>query len=290
MADQILVTGAAGKTGQAIIRSLARKGQYVRALVRRQEQEAVVTSLGAHQVVIGDMRSPKALEEATVDVAKMYHIPPNVCRDELAIGRNLITAALKARVEQFVYHSVLHPQTQTMPHHWQKLLVEEKILESGLPFTILQPAAYMQNLLAQIGQGGRETTYQVPYSVHTRFSLVDLEDVAAVAAKVLTEEGHVGATYELAGPQALTQAEVAGILGDNLERELEIEQVPVKVWAHAARARGLGDYQLDALVKMFRYYDRHGLWGSARVLEWLLERKPTTLAEFLSRELARLDN
>jgi uncharacterized protein YbjT (DUF2867 family) len=65
-----------------------------------------------------------------------------------------------------------------MDHHWQKLHVEEMIFESGLPFTIMQPAPYMQNLLA--GQKGiiEDRIVRVPYSVHSKFSFVDLEDIA----------------------------------------------------------------------------------------------------------------
>ncbi len=66
------------------------------------------------------------------------------------IGKLVIDEARKAGVKHFVYHSVLHPQTEKMNHHWQKMHVEEMIFESGLPFTILQPAPYMQNLLVRL--------------------------------------------------------------------------------------------------------------------------------------------
>ena len=68
-------------------------------------------------------------------------------------------------MEHFVYHSVLHPQTEKMNHHWQKMRVEEMIFESGLPFTILQPAPYMQNLLAGWKSIVEDGVLRVPYSV-----------------------------------------------------------------------------------------------------------------------------
>ena len=82
-----------------------------------------------------------------------------------------------------------------MPHHWKKLRVEEMLFESRLPYTILQPATYMQNLLAYWCKIHEEGIFQLPYSVETRLSMVDLNDVAQAAAIVLTEPGHVGATY-----------------------------------------------------------------------------------------------
>jgi uncharacterized protein YbjT (DUF2867 family) len=280
----ILVTGAAGKTGQAVIRALTAKGEAVRALVHRHEQIPSVEALGAQQVVVGDMRLQATVDQAAWEVQAVYHICPNVSPDEVAIGRVAITAARSAGVvERFVYHSVLHPQVEAMPHHWQKLGVEEQLFESGLPYTILQPAAYMQNVLAHWDQIMEQGVYPVPYAVETRLSMVDLEDVAEAAAVVLTEPGHTGAVYELAGVEVLSQTEVATILSQQLERPVRAEAVSLETWERRARESGLGDYQVETLVKMFHYYERYGFWGNPRVLSWLLGRPPTTFAAFVER-------
>jgi NAD(P)H dehydrogenase (quinone) len=278
----ILVTGAAGKTGRALIRALTAKGAAVRALVHRPEQVPTVAEWGAREVLVGDMRLQADMDRAVRGVRAVYHICPNVHPDEVAIGQVAIAAARSAGVRHFVYHSVLHPQTEAMPHHWLKLRVEERLFESGLAFTILQPAAYMQNVLAhwdQIQAG----VYPVPYAVETRLGMVDLEDVAEAAALVLTTGGHVGATYELAGPEALSQTEVASLLGEGLGRPVHAQVVPLEIWEQSARAAGLGDYQVRTLVEMFRFYERYGFWGSPRVLGWLLRRPPTTFGAFLER-------
>lgn len=68
----------------------------------------------------------------------VYHICPNVHPQEVEIGRIAIDAARAAHVERFVFHSVLRPQIEAMPHHWRKLRVEEMLLASGLNFTILR--------------------------------------------------------------------------------------------------------------------------------------------------------
>jgi NAD(P)H dehydrogenase (quinone) len=279
----ILVTGAAGKTGRAIIRALAATGAAVRALVHRPEQVQPVEELGAGEVLVGDMRLPATMDPASRGVRAVYHICPNVSPDEVAIGQVAIAAARSAGVRHFVYHSVLHPQTETMPHHWQKLRVEEWLFESGLSYTILQPAAYMQNVLAHWDQILQQGVYPVPYAVATRVGMVDLEDVAAAAAIVLTEPGHAGATYELAGPEALSQTEMATLLGQELGRPVHARVVSLAAWEHSARASGLGDYQVQTLVEMFRYYQRYGFWGNPRVLGWLLQRPPTTFGAFLER-------
>jgi uncharacterized protein YbjT (DUF2867 family) len=279
----ILVTGAAGKTGRAVIRALTAKGEAVRALVHRPEQVPLVEALGAQKVVVGDMRLQVTVDQAAQGVRAVYHICPNVSPDEVNIGQVAITAALSARTKHFVYHSVLHPQVEAMPHHWQKLRVEEQLFESGLPYTILQPAAYMQNVLAHWDQIVGQGVYPVPYAVETRLSMVDLEDVAGAAAAVLTEPGHVGATYELVGTEAMSQTEVATILGQCLGRPIRAEAVPLETWERRARESGLGVYQVETLAKMFRYYERYGFWGNPRVLCWLLSRSPTSFAAFVER-------
>ena len=279
----ILVTGAAGKTGRAVIRALRARALPIRALVHRSEQAQAIASLGANQVTIGDMRLQATMDQAVSGVRAIYHICPNMNPDEIAIGRMVIDAARAAGAEHLVYHSVLHPQTEAMPHHWQKLRVEELLFESGLSYTILQPAAYMQNLLAYWDSIVEQGIFRLPYVVETRLGMVDLEDVAAAAATVLTEPGHVGATYELAGTDALSQVEVASILAQQLGRPVRAQAISLKEWERGARASGLDDYRIATLIQMFRYYEQHGFWGNPNVLTWLLARPPTSFAAFVER-------
>jgi uncharacterized protein YbjT (DUF2867 family) len=278
-----LVTGAAGKTGRAIVRALAARGQQVRALLRRAEQVEALKAVGAREMVVGDVRDETMLRAAMIGARSVYHICPNVHPDEVAIGQAAIAAARESGAGRFVFHSVLHPQTEAMPHHWNKLRVEEALFESGLNYTIVQPAAYMQNMLAEWESIAERGVYRVPYSVDAPFSLVDLEDVAEAAARVLTEAGHIGATYELAGADALTPVSMAETLSTVLGRPVRAEQESIDAWADRAKASGLGSYAAETLAKMFRYYDRHGLRGNPRVLTLLLGRQPTRFESFVRR-------
>lgn len=280
----ILVTGAAGKTGRFIIRSLVAKGESVRALVHRREQVQAVERLGVKKTIIGDMSDRPTMEQAVHGVRAIYLICPNVSPDEVAIGQVAISTSQSAAVMHFVYHSVLHPQIEAMPHHWQKMRVEEQLIQSGLPYTILQPSVYYQNLLAQWDQILDQGIYAVPYGVETRLSMVDLRDVAHAVTIVLTEPGHVDATYELSGSEPLSQTDVAVSLSSGLGRQVTATTIPLEKWGRQAQASGLGAYQVETLLDMFRYYDRYGFAGNPRVLEWLIRRPPTTLAEFITRE------
>lgn len=277
----ILISGAAGKTGQAILAALRNRNAPVRAWVHRAEQLETVEALGATETIVGDIQSPLLWAQATAGMRAIYHICPNMYPYESTVGAMALQAARHAQVEQFVYHSVLHPQTQAMPHHWNKLRVEEWLFESGLDFTILQPAAYMQNVLAGWQRTTNEGIYTTPYPEETRLSLVDLNDVAEAAATVLTEPGHNGAIYELVGPEPLTQGQIAEILAQQLNRTVKFQEMPLPTWEDSARRAGLSDYAVETLLAMFRYYAQHGLWGNSNVLRWLLKREPTSFAQFV---------
>ena len=282
----ILVTGAAGKTGLAVIRALAHRGEPVRALVRTPEQEERVVGAGAREAASGDLRDRRTLDRAVAGVRAVYLICPNMSPDEETLAGGVIAACRGAGVERLVYHSVLHPQIEAMPHHWAKMRVEEALFTSGLAWTVLQPAAYLQNLLAGWSSIVDEGRYRVPYAAETRLGMVDLLDVAEVAAKVLGEDGHEGVIYELAGAEVLTQTEIAARLTEAVGRPVTLEVAARSEWRREALAAGLPEPAVEALLAMFRYYEEHGFWGNPRVLQHLLGRAPTPLAAFLKRSLA----
>ena len=281
----ILVTGAAGKTGQAVVRALLANGRTVRTLVRNETQRELISSLYDTDIVIGDMSVESVISSLFEGIRAVYHICPNMHPDELSIGLAMISAAKTADVTQFVFHSVLHPQVEAMPHHWQKMRVEEALFTSGIPFTILQPAAYMQNILVEWKNIQQEGIIRVPYSPESKGSPVDLNDVADVASLVLSDRDHIGAIYELCGPDILTYQEQATILSEYIDRSIRVEQISLNEWKTLAYEAGLRTYSVESLLKMFLYYDLYGFWGSSHVLSTLLQRPPTSFIEFATNHL-----
>ena len=276
----ILITGAGGKTGRSLLKALSRV-ESLNAFVRREEHAPVVKALGAEKVIVGDMRDDAVIRSAMHGARAVYHICSNMNPDEVVVGDVVIREARRAGITHFVYHSVLHPQTEKMKHHWQKLRVEEMIFESGLPFTILQPAPYMQNLLAGWKSVVEEGILRVPYSVSSKFSFVDLEDVAEAAKIVLSEPDHTNATYELAGTRPISHVEVAEIFRIVLKRDVQAEREEISDWR--LRATGMNAYTVENLTRMFAYYDQWGLVGNPNLLRWLLRREPTSLVSFIKR-------
>jgi uncharacterized protein YbjT (DUF2867 family) len=279
----ILVTGSAGKTGRAILQALLAKGKSVRALVHRPDHIPPMRALGVQEVVIGEMRNVQDMQRACDRIRGVYHICPNVSPDEITIGQTIMAAAQSAGVEHFVFHSVLHPQTEAMPHHWKKLRVEEQLIQSGLAYTILQPAVYLQNILTHWESISEQGVYPVPYPEETCLSFVDVRDVAQAAAIVMSEPGHQNATYELVGTPGISQNEIAAILSKYLHKPVRIRVISLSDWEQQARASGLGEYQIDALTRMFRYYAQYGLCGNPMTLNWLLNKSPITLEIFIEQ-------
>jgi NAD(P)H dehydrogenase (quinone) len=273
----ILVTGAGGKTGKAVLKALVARGATVRAFVRSAAHHTALKAIGVHDVEVGEMDDPCAWSQAIRGTSAVYHICPNVSPHELPFAKGLIAAAATHGIRRFVYHSVLHPQIEAMPHHRAKLRVEELLFSSGLDVTILQPTAYMQNSLAEWDRMVGDGIYRVPNPVETKLSLVDLDDVA---------EGHSGASYELVGTPPMSQIEIADTFGHALQRAVRAEAEPVEAWTQRARSAAMDNYQLETLAKMFEAYARDGLKGNPNVLGWLLKRPPTSLAAFAARMAA----
>jgi uncharacterized protein YbjT (DUF2867 family) len=271
----ILVTGASGKTGRTLIRELAAKQQLVRAWVRR--PQLIID--GAAEMMVGNLESSADWARAVDGVNQIYLICPNMHPHEKEIGRLALSAALKAGVRLFVYHSVLHPQTEAMPHHWAKLRVEEMIVASGVPFVILQPTAYMQNLRPQLVEIKEKGILRLPYPPGSRISLVDLGDVAAVAAKMLLSYEFAGGIFELCGTEPISQYEVAQQFGTLLARPIIATELPLAEWE--SNAQDLPDYARQTLIKMFRYYAEFGLVGNPAVLTWLLGRPSQKFADVI---------
>jgi NAD(P)H dehydrogenase (quinone) len=282
----ILVTGAAGITGLALVHALAARGARVRGFVSRERSRERVLAARATEAVVGDLRDPANVRAAMRGAAAVYHICPNMSDAEVAIGTNIIAAAQAEGVSRFVYHSVIAPQIEAMPHHRDKLHVEALLIESGLAYTVLQPAVYMQNLAHQWRDVVERGEYPQPFSADARLTLVDVDDVAEAAARVLTEPGWEHGTFELASADSLNRHEMCAILAEALGRPVKPVTLALADWRRATEPR-LGKPATDRLEAMFAHYDRHALVaGNPRSLGALLGRAPTPFRDFVRRQRA----
>lgn len=281
----ILVTAASGRTGRSVVGALGRAGHDVRALDIVDDVEQLVIRGGAAEAVVGDLLSTDDLRRALDGVGSVIHIGPPMHPREAEMGHGVVSAARRAGVEHFVQFSVTHPQLEPLLNHQAKLAVEREVLLSRMPFTILEPMHYMQNV--DVGRVVADGALHQAYSLDTPLAHVDLEDVAEVAATVVGNPDHHYATYELCGRDFRNARELARIISDVSGQVVTATQVELP-----GPANGEGvpteedDHRRDAMFRLFDHYGRYGITGNPNVLSWLLGRPPTSFAEYVRRSLA----
>ncbi|WP_398495253.1 NmrA family NAD(P)-binding protein [Variovorax sp.] len=287
MTKTILITAASGQTGTRLIRQLVARGVRPRALVKRAASAERVRSLGA-EPVIGNEWDSADLLRAMEGADSVYHIAPSLTLDEPELGRRMVAAASRAGVSHFVLHGVIAPYLDNINYHWAKQIVQRELYRSGLPYTVLLPTNFMQNVSWTWPSIARDGRWLLPYDPARRLTWVDLDDVAEAAAIVLTEPGHALGTYELVGTDAyLSRTQIAALMAQALGRPVvAVKESPE---AYLAHARGqpfferFRDEEVAQILAMFDDYDRHGMpAGNARVLSMLLGRPARGWPEFLA--------
>ena len=142
----------------------------------------------------------------------------------------------------------MHPLRRDVRHHSLKLDAEEMLIGAGIPYTILQPSRYMQHLVPIWPKVVNESIHAMPFSVDKRFNVVDLDDLAEACAIVAASSDHLYATYELAGPEALSQTDMAATISEVLGKSIKAHAIPLEELAEKARAAGANE---DRVEQMF---------------------------------------
>ena len=282
-----LLTAANGKTGREVLTALANAGADVKVFVRDEGQWPALKELGAASCALGDMEDAATIDAALASCDRIIHIGPPMHPNEVEITGRFINAARARGVEQFIYYSVMHPLRRAVRHHRLKLDAEEELIESRLPYTIVQPIRYMQHL-AMIWKKVLDTgIHSMPFNIDLKFNVADLRDLAEATAIVATQPGHLYATYELAGPQALSQRDMAAVISRVLGRVIRAEAVSLEQVEKNAVAAGVSDDRVAQMLIMNRHYDEFGFRGNPNVLRWILGREPNTYENYVKRLAAR---
>ena len=279
----ILLTAANGRTGRAVLTQLAGKGADVKVFLRDQSQWPALQALGAAAFAEGDMENPSTISAALAGCEAIIHIGPPMHPNEVEITSRFIDAALARGVSRFVYYSVMHPLRRAVRHHRLKLDAEETLIESGLPYTIVQPMRYMQHL-ELIWKKMLETgIHAMPFNIDAKFNVAGLRDLAEATAIVATRPEHLYATYELAGPEALSQRDMAAVISRVLGRKIRAEALSLEQMEKNARAAGASNDRIEQMLIMNQHYDQFGFRGNPNVLRWILGREPNTYENYVTR-------
>ena len=279
-----LVVGATGEYAGLVVPELKRCGATVRALVRDAAKADAAKRHGADETAIGDLSDPDSLRAAAAGCDGVYHINPVFVPDEGKLGANMVEAAKTAGVGKFVFSGIIHPSIDRMKQHAGKLPVERALVESGLTFTILQPAMFMQTLDLSWKSVLATGRLGLPYSKTKQASYVDYRDVAEAAALALTGDKLDYGTFELCSPGMANRVELAAMMSEALGRTVEAAEPSFDEWADASKTPP-GPAR-DGLRTMYDDYDQFGFpGGNALVLRAVLGREPRTLFQYV-RELS----
>ena len=224
MASTILVTGATGTIGSEVVKALSAKpGVTVRVAVRSAAKAEKL--LAANVIPVDfDYDKPDTIAAAVKGADRVFLLTP-FTENQVELGKLLIDASRAAGVKHIVKLSAIGAEIEPgiQLGRWHR--ATEKLIEaSGISYTFLRPANFMDNFIHYYPPAGDGNIY-LPLGTGAA-SYIASSDVAAVAAAVLTEEGHHGKAYDLTGPAALTTAEAASAIGAASGREVRYVDVP----------------------------------------------------------------
>ncbi|WP_432497740.1 SDR family oxidoreductase [Kineococcus gypseus] len=292
--ERVLVTGATGDIGTALVAELTARGVPFRVLCRRTAQVRAFTERGV-EAALGSFEDADSLGEALRGCEQLFlNTPPGP--EQFRQNRDAIDAAVAAGVGHVVKVSTSDANPRSaIPWARDHALADEHLRRSGLAWTRLQPGAFTKNLLVEAAAIRRGWLPQT--SGHGATAWVDVLDIAAVAARVLTDpgvrggSGEDGRSYVLTGDRPLSYPEVAGILTATLGHRVRYAHVPAPVFYGVLRASGLPAWQAQGLVRQFVDVVRRGA-DDGRLctsdVPDLLGRPATSIADFARAHRAEL--
>lgn len=228
----ILVTGATGQQGGAVVRSLNAHGWKVRALVR-DPNKPTAQQLVKHNIELiqGNLFTPASLDEALDGVYGVFSVQTMAehgVGGEIVQGKLLADAAHKAQVQHFIYSSVGGAERESgIPHFESKWQVEKHIRALGLPATIIRPVFFMENLARLSTLIKQQNTLSFPLHPETRLQLIATENIGSFATLAFEQPtSFVGKALEIAGDE-LSMTELAETFSRVMKRPIAFVEQPL---------------------------------------------------------------
>ncbi|MGH8068786.1 MAG: SDR family oxidoreductase [Candidatus Entotheonellia bacterium] len=280
----ILITGATGRIGNATLKQLTNRGVPARALVHNPEKAAAVSDLGV-ETVIGDLAQPRSLEAALEGVTSALLVSP-LDPHQVELQANFIDAAKRAGRVHVVKISGLGTalDSPVRSGRWHAQ-TEQYLGGSGLLFTHLRPPFFMQNIL-RFAPTIRASGEFVGALNRGKVAMIDVDDIAAVAATALTTSGHAGKAYLLTGPEALSYQDVAEKLSRSLGRLVTYKNIPLEAMRERLLASGMPEWHVDVQVDFSAALGAGHASTVTDTVEAVTGKPPRTFEQFIREHMA----
>lgn len=282
MTQRILVAGGTGTIGRALVEALKqRKLEFAVMSSKPPRSDAGVS------FVQGDLADPASLRRAFTGFDTLFLLLPLV-PNKLQLAAHAIEAAKSAGIRHIVRSSGAgaDPSSAVSIARLQGQ-IDALVAASGIAWTVLRPNFFMQNLVNFNAQQIQAGTVHAPHGEHGAQSLVDVRDIADAAAAVLADPAlHAGKTYDLTGPEALTDAEQLAIVSQALGREVRYVDVPESAAEQAMRQMGLPAEVVDWLMSLNHVVKQGWAAGISDDVRRLGGRPPRRFADFVTENVS----
>jgi uncharacterized protein YbjT (DUF2867 family) len=274
-----LITGASGSVGKAVLFEAVRKEPKVRAMFRSKEDAAKAPS--GCEPVLADYADKASLRKALAGVTSVY-VVCSPMPQLVELEGNMLEACKESGVQHVVLNSALGAgdYPKSFPSWHRK--VEDKLKATGLSYTILRPNGFLQNIVMYNAPSIRTQGAFYVAMGDAKVSYLDVGDIAIVAVKALKGGAHAGKTYELNGPEAISNTELAKRISKIAARTVSYVDIPESAQREAMIGLGMPEWQVTALLELQQYYKQGGGAKTDGLLKSLIERDPVTLDQYLA--------
>lgn len=278
----IAITGATGQLGQHVIENLLKTvpASQIVAIVRNPAKAAALSQQGI-TVRQADYSDEAAFTTALQGIDKLLLISSSEVGQRTPQHRNVINAAKSARVKFIAYTSLLHADTSPLGLADEHVATEKMLAESGLDFVLLRNGWYSENYLAS-APAALEHGVFIGAAGDGKIAAATRADYAAAAARVISEEGHAGKIYELAGDEGWTLSQLAAELAQQSGKKVVYQNLSEADFAAALKGFGLPAGLAEMLADSDIGASKGGLFDDSHTLSTLIGRPTTSLADSIS--------
>lgn len=277
-----LITGATGNIGSQLIKKLSNENVNIRAAVHSLSRSNKIQTIGVRDLVEIDFDMPSEIQYSIFeDVDKIFLLTPNF--DTRGIVK-LLEEAKKAGVQHIIQLSSDSVSLVSSESAGTKIFKEKEkmIQESGIPYTILRPTAFMQNFLTNGFTIKTQNRFYLPWG-KGKVSSVDTRDIASVAAKILISdsENYKNKSYSITGPEALSCYDIAKIFSEVLENNIEFVDISEEESFNEMRRMSMSDILIEYILELSRIIKQDSVSYISSSVEDITGKKPITFRKFV---------